>query len=113
MRFCATPRCSARVERGHCPAHRRQRDVARGTRQERGYDAIWDRASKTNLARNPWCVGYPKGVHKPYTVLAEVTDHIIAIRKRPDLRMEPSNWQSLCRDCNRRKAIAEEGGLGR
>lgn len=113
MRFCATAGCSARVERGHCQRHARQKDAARGTARERGYTTAWDAYSRNRLARQPWCVGYPRGTHKPFTVLADVTDHIISARKRPDLFMAPSNHQSLCHDCNKRKAIAEEGGLGR
>ena len=117
LRHCVTPGCPNRVKDGHCRQHQQKRqrvsDQARGTRHQRGYDNEWDRLSKRNLAAQPWCVGYPKGQHKPYTVLAEVTDHIIPIKRRPDLRLEPSNLQSLCSDCNRRKGIAEEGGLGR
>lgn len=42
-RNCPTPGCGALVDGGHCPTHRRQHDRARGTRQERGYDAAHDR----------------------------------------------------------------------
>lgn len=42
-RVCATPGCPALTDRGHCTEHRRERDQARGTRQERGYDAAHDR----------------------------------------------------------------------
>lgn len=114
MRFCATPRCPEKVVGGgHCPAHRRQRDRARGSRHERGYDNPWAEFSKKRLARFPWCVGYPKGAHEPGRKLAEVTDHIISIKQRPDLRFAEENLQSLCTACNLRKAIAEEGGFGR
>ena len=112
LRLCATPRCSNRVTQGHCAQHRRQKDLARGTRHERGYDRAWERLTQANLAAQPWCVGYPKGYHKVRT-LAQVTDHIVSIRERPDLRLVPSNLQSLCNDCNRRKGIALEGGFGR
>lgn len=43
LRVCAEPRCPTLVERGardgRCDEHRRAKDRARGTRQERGYDA--------------------------------------------------------------------------
>lgn len=43
MRVCAEVGCPVLVEQdtrdGRCDQHRRQRDKARGTRQERGYDA--------------------------------------------------------------------------
>ena len=45
MRICAVPGCpTAYADRNtHCPAHRRQADRARGTRQARGYDASHDK----------------------------------------------------------------------
>lgn len=112
LRFCASPGCSARVPHGYCAAHRQARERDRGTRHARGYDNHWLRLSRQYLAQHPWCVGYPQGIH-PIRVLAEVTDHIVPIKQRPDLRLEPSNWQSLCRACNARKAIDLEGGFGR
>ena len=41
-RVCAEPGCPALCESTRCPAHTRQRDKARGTRQQRGYDAEHD-----------------------------------------------------------------------
>jgi hypothetical protein len=38
-RVCAEPGCPTLVAKGRCTKHRRERDRARGTRQERGYDA--------------------------------------------------------------------------
>ena len=46
-------------------------------------------------------------------MLATVTDHIIAAAKAPELFWDKSNHQSLCDDCNKRKAIAEEGALAK
>ena len=43
-RVCAEPGCPALCESTRCPAHTRQRDKARGTRQQRGYDAAFERA---------------------------------------------------------------------
>lgn len=113
LRHCATPSCPEKVTRGHCAKHKRQRDRARGTRHERGYTNKWGAYSKARLARHPWCVGYPSGQHKPFTILADVTDHILSARAHPELFWDETNHQSLCLDCNRRKAIAEEGGFGR
>ena len=39
---------------------------------------------------------------------AEVVDHIVPVRDRPDLRLEPFNLQSLCRAHNARKATIEK-----
>lgn len=37
MKVCAEPGCPAIQREGRCLKHRRQRERARGTRQERGY----------------------------------------------------------------------------
>ena len=112
LRFCATPGCPRRVPHGHCAAHRQAKERLRGTRQERGYTNEWLRYSKARLARHPWCVGYPAGIHAIRT-LADVTDHILSARQRPDLFWDETNHQSLCGNCNRTKAIELEGGFGR
>jgi 5-methylcytosine-specific restriction endonuclease McrA len=44
---------------------------------------------------------------------ATLTDHIEDAATHPELFWETSNHQSLCDDCNKRKAIELEGGLGR
>jgi 5-methylcytosine-specific restriction endonuclease McrA len=44
-------------------------------------------------------------------VRATCTDHIVTM-KAGGSKFESSNHQSLCADCNRRKAIAVEGGFG-
>ena len=43
MRVCAEPLCPTLTEGTRCPTHTREKDRARGTRQERGYDAAHDR----------------------------------------------------------------------
>ena len=96
-----------------CPTCAGTKEQQRGTRHERGYTNEWDRYSKGRLARYPLCVGYPAGLHDKAPVLAQCTDHIVSAKQRPDLFWEPSNHASLCMDCNRRKAIETEGGLGR
>lgn len=46
-RVCSQPGCPVLVEQGarggRCATHERARDQARGTRQQRGYDAAYDR----------------------------------------------------------------------
>lgn len=39
MRVCNVPGCFELQPEPRCPAHRREREQRRGTRQERGYDA--------------------------------------------------------------------------
>lgn len=105
QRLC---RCGTYYQSGQgCPtcSKNRKRNPVHGSSR-------WRQTSKDNLAQNPLCVGYPKGIHTVPT-LAQCTDHKLSVEKRPDLAFEPSNFQSLCFDCNKRKAIAEEGGFGR
>ena len=42
-KVCAVPGCPTLTTSTHCPPHARQVDRARGTRQQRGYDAEHDR----------------------------------------------------------------------
>lgn len=51
MKVCATPGCPVLTNQTRCPAHTRQRDRARGTRQQRGYDAAHDRLRASWQAR--------------------------------------------------------------
>ena len=45
-KVCAEPGCPTLTDRTRCTTHERARDRARGTRQERGYDADHDREAK-------------------------------------------------------------------
>lgn len=113
MRFCLEVGCRNTVPRGRCAACRRKREQRRGSRHDRGYTAAWAAYSADRLAQHPWCVGYPRGYHAGAPMLADVTDHIVSARRAPERFMDPTNHQSLCQDCNKRKAMAEEGALAR
>jgi ribosomal protein L44E len=43
MRVCADTGCHELTDTTRCPAHTRAKDMSRGTRQQRGYDAAHDR----------------------------------------------------------------------
>lgn len=43
MKVCAEPGCPALTNGSRCTTHAREKDRARGTRQQRGYDAEHDR----------------------------------------------------------------------
>jgi 5-methylcytosine-specific restriction protein A len=110
MRPCSKAGCPELVPKGgYCPRHKRERsrnyDAWRGNRHERGYGSRWERYSRARLREFPFCVLCDR--------LAEHTDHIVSARDEPARFWDPTNHQSLCADCNRRKAIAEEGGFGR
>lgn len=46
MRVCSTPGCPELCDAGKCQSCRRKADQARGTRQQRGYDATYDAQRK-------------------------------------------------------------------
>lgn len=47
-----------------------------------------------------------------YVVHAEITDHIVPVHIRPDLRTDESNLQSLCRGCHTKKTNEDLGKYG-
>lgn len=77
LRVCAQPGCPELQPEAHCLEHRRGKEQARGTRQQRGYDVEHDRerarwAPKVNTgtvpcrrcrelipANTPWDLGHP------------------------------------------------------
>lgn len=143
--------CSRACPRGSKAGRQRLADQRRGSRQARGYDEAWSRASAAYLRAHPLCVycaetcthcGRLRGEHAgapPSPASATVqaiaaqlavrtpgasgcpgwlgrvtaatcTDHVLPVRERPDLRMEPGNWAACCSSCNTRKANVLEGG---
>jgi hypothetical protein len=80
----------------------------RPTSRERGYTHEWAKASKAFLARpeNRLCAcGCGRN--------ADMVDHRIAHKGDPRLFWAETNWQPFNSLCNRRKAVREEGALGR
>ena len=51
MKVCAEPGCPELTSQPRCKGHTRARDRARGTRQERGYDAAYDARRLDDLAQ--------------------------------------------------------------
>ena len=51
MKVCAEPGCPTLTKRTRCAEHERAKDRARGTRQERGYDARHDAERKRWVPR--------------------------------------------------------------
>lgn len=70
----------------------REKDLRRGSRQSRGYDADWERARLIHLEKEPLC---RESGFRGLVQVAQLVDHIIPVRDRPDLRLEPSNLCSL------------------
>lgn len=67
-------------------------DAKRPSRQDRGYDAQWEKLRADYLAAYPCCRRCGRK--------ADVVDHIEPIRKAPHRRLDPTNLQSLCTPCH-------------
>ena len=74
-RVCSRPGCGTLVDAdargGRCPACERGQDAARGTRQQRGYDAAFDAAGRDYQRRmndgerfDCWRCGKPVGTRR-------------------------------------------------
>ncbi|MGV1817769.1 endonuclease [Agrobacterium sp. CG160-95] len=75
-------------------------DKKRPAARDRGYDSEWRKQARAFLAipGNDLCeCGAP-------SVLVR---HVISIRKRPDLRMNTTNWRPGCQRCNALDAAEE------
>lgn len=77
----------------------------RGTANERGYGAKWQRRRIAYLRAHPLCV-YCKQTGK--VSAATVVDHIVPHRGDKTLFWKESNWQSLCKTCHDGAKQSEE-----
>lgn len=78
-------------------------DARRGTRQERGYGAAWERTRKRILARD-------KGLCQPClqagrVAIAYAVDHIVS--RAEGGGEHDTNLQAICRPCHQAKTQAE------
>ena len=106
---CARAGCRALIRIGnYCEQHRAVRPTARA----QGYDAKWDRYSKSFLRHNPLCVD-PFGRHRGQIVMATVTGHKQAHRGDVALLWDKANHYPLCASCNAYQCVTFEGGFGR
>lgn len=69
----------------------------RESRHVRGYDHVWTRRAKRFIGANPCCA---ECEHAGIVSPADVVDHKIPIVDRPELRLDPKNWWSLCTLCH-------------
>jgi 5-methylcytosine-specific restriction enzyme A len=109
-RPCAQPGCPKLVERGkggYCDEHQRpafSTGQQRASARERGYDRTWELLRAKHLRDYPDCMNCGD--------VATEVDHRIPFRRADGsiddgLRLEPTNLQSLCTPCHRRKTAAE------
>ena len=87
--------CRAQHE-GRCERRlretRRDYDQRRGSAAARGYDHIWQRASRAYLAAHPVC-------ELCGNQLASLVDHIVPLRAG-GARLDPENFQALDVQCH-------------
>lgn len=116
MQYCGHPSCSVLVKKGKCVTHARTQDRARGTAQERGYNAQWALYSQTFRAQHPLCGERADGTmdtvnsrcaKEGRTTPAECVDHTIPISQGGSI-FDPENHMSACFACNTWKAQALE-----
>lgn len=110
-RVCSVSGCPLLVQRGPmCAQHKQDKDRARGTSSERGYDARHREWRERILARDPWCAC---GCGQRSTV----ADHITPIRQG-GARFDMRNGQGMAETCHNRKRQRESeeargrGGVG-
>jgi HNH endonuclease len=77
----------------------------RGNPADRGYDAKWTGISLRYRKLNPFCAWCDQDGR---VTLADLVDHIIPVRDRPDLVHDWKNIWSLCTHCHGRKYALEE-----
>src|SRR5262245_10451089 len=101
-RACREPRCPgfALPGKARCVVHQGARDAALAARRLRFYDTYaWRQLSRARLAANPVCVDCGGR--------ATDADHVLSVRERPDLALDPDNVVSRCRRCHSRRTSAE------
>ena len=82
----------------------------RGTSTMRGYGRYWRGVRAAHLADEPNC---RMCLMDGRIRRAAMVDHIESIAKRPDLRLDDTNLQSLCWPCHNTKTNRFDGGFGR
>jgi 5-methylcytosine-specific restriction endonuclease McrA len=97
-RPCLVPGCGRLTTRTRCLEHRRAWERARGTRQERGYGADYQRARRELVACAElcaWC-GRPASPADPMTA-----DHLVPLSEGGGIE---GNLVPAHRSCNSRRA---------
>lgn len=117
MKFCLSPRCPNRIDKGgYCDVHRRSREQQqRGSATERGYGWTWRTRARAFLAQYPACGMRPGALVSVMSACyaegrvtaATDVDHVAPHRgDQAKFWDEVHNWQSLCGECHKRKTQA-------
>lgn len=103
---CALPTCpNIATYAGRCAKHAMQKDHARGTAPERGYDGVWRRFRISFLHQHPVCedcvaAGY-------FDRKATEVHHVRKLRDG-GARLDPANCMALCKSCHQRRTARGE-----
>jgi 5-methylcytosine-specific restriction protein A len=108
---CGFPGCpnttGARFCRQHTESKQRVVTTSRPSAAERGYDRKWRRLRKWYASRHPLC---ERCSSNGITRAMEDVHHLIPFRGVDDpLRLDPTNLQSLCKQCHSR--IPKKGSM--
>ena len=109
-RTCGWPGCPRRTFTRDrlCEVHRLQREAARGSARERGYDSQWEEIRAVVIREEPFCrLCLAAGRRTPS---AEV-DHIRPLRAGGTHTRV--NLRALCATCHRRRTAIDQSGWGR
>ena len=110
-RPCHYTGCGALVDSGYCDTHckpaQHQRERWRGSPASRGYDSVWKRKRLEALKRDCYLCQSCLHASPSRVTPAQDVDHILSIATAPDLRLDLSNLQSLCRDCHAKKTATD------
>ena len=66
------------------------------------YSSKWLKARHIQLKKFPNCKACGK--------IANEVDHILPLRQRPDLALNPNNFTSYCTSCHSRKTFKKDKG---
>lgn len=104
---CKHPGCAALVEpeTRYCEKHKSLHPEDIRSRESRGYNSRWRKASKAYLRVHPLCV---KCAEEGRYVKATVVDHRIPHRGDQKLFWDESNWCALCKPCHDKKTGKED-----
>ncbi len=102
---CAEPMCPQMAAyRGRCSQHASQRERYRGSRQERGYDADWERFRRWFLSIYPLCLD----CRVSGKVKAATDVHHIHKLADGGARLDADNCMALCHECHSARTMRGE-----
>lgn len=116
-RVCSYSGCKTLVvDNYRCKAHALIEEKAdrqrRGSANDRGYTASWQKAAKAFLRNNPLCQCQDCQAGLKRLTPATVVDHRIPHKGNRDLFWDVSNWQSMSKRCHDRKTALYDGAFG-